>query len=1167
MKDKGQVSIYVIVGILVVVIAAGAIFFANRPASEMMKNEETTSQNFAIDSQHFKQQYEHCMELALEKAIVYRQTFPSLENEEELNDYIKWRFYRCFENIPDQFRERGYDVTILHPSSIYPTIDSEINDKTILFSIDYPAYLKNKEGQETIAELASMTFDKTAYAYLNSGISEKDQLLVSPDGRVILDIPKGTHFEDYEGNSLESFSVEVEDKRLINDNPYIVGNNIYLFGDAITNNKITLTINYDDNLLPEGAEENNLRIARYDEERNLWVALVSEVDTEDNTVSVDVDHFSPYSVSYTRDEGNESEYDKFNVDFLFIEHLHRPCRDALPREIPESDPRYTGIYNKGDMEYEESPEWRWKLNNYCTDVEGGEPVEYNGDYEPPKDPVNCGSVYAQPQMYAYFLARDSEGAPESDNREFAYDLGDGDYLYASISELLDGVYRETTGDHGAETTSNIPAGSFIEDSPDSEWGTVIEISRPNEFADSDENIRDWDDDDQEKLSEKNCDGNSCLLCKEPITNELVPCDSITTIEGEADFSESCMQRCEQRAESVYKETFENFPPWNPTEQEGVIGDGILDFKWQSGRLVRNKLACDMDERDLEVYVTTCHSLDEEGNMIDFSPKDLATPMYYGYGGEITGDATDRIGQLYREIPPEHGYEGVGNNDYPVTGTLELSEYTSLCEECELYVSMNCTIGDKCVVVMTGLNGETVTREITTENIENEVAEADPDYGTTTVTRSWCIDGLLSYSEEEGIPIEAWIVNRRESDDVCAKLDVYADVRQCFIGEQGGGEEECTCETLYGCEFEEEYCEGENNYYERTVCSSETCPGHGDLTCTFDETCEDYIKNYCGDGIIQSPNDEGEYEECDDGNQIDGDGCDSDCKSENEYCGDGNIQDGEECGEPGLNCDSGWTCNEETCLCEYNPSGYCGNGIVECPNANGDCEICDDGNNNNNDECRNDCTPPQGGGDECCICHYNGNGKHVWTKCGPPGQGGSGGVSCDNPGHSTHECDISSEEYYGMSCPAYDANCDQNPNGIGIPPGCNQNCECEPKLGERAGSCQDCSPHEEWFEENCGPYTSVDPEDPEDPTNPGNSCGNGVCQNGESYDSCPKDCPEEPTEPVDPEPKPKPEPQEPKDKCDGVTCGACETCNSNNGNCKYQCNPGKEKCEGGSCVAK
>ena len=40
-----------------------------------------------------------------------------------------------------------------------------------------------------------------------------------------------------------------------------------------------------------------------------------------------------------------------------------------------------------------------------------------------------------------------------------------------------------------------------------------------------------------------------------------------------------------------------------------------------------------------------------------------------------------------------------------------------------------------------------------------------------------------------------------------------------------------------------------------------------------------LKTFCGDGNIQSPNDDGEFEECDDNNNNDNDGCDAQCKIE------------------------------------------------------------------------------------------------------------------------------------------------------------------------------------------------------------------------------------------------------------------------------------------------
>ncbi|MBU2443348.1 MAG: hypothetical protein KKF95_04715, partial [Nanoarchaeota archaeon] len=44
---------------------------------------------------------------------------------------------------------------------------------------------------------------------------------------------------------------------------------------------------------------------------------------------------------------------------------------------------------------------------------------------------------------------------------------------------------------------------------------------------------------------------------------------------------------------------------------------------------------------------------------------------------------------------------------------------------------------------------------------------------------------------------------------------------------------------------------------------------------------DYIpgctSKVCGNGLLESPNGLGQYEQCDDGNTVSGDGCTSDCK--------------------------------------------------------------------------------------------------------------------------------------------------------------------------------------------------------------------------------------------------------------------------------------------------
>lgn len=96
------------------------------------------------------------------------------------------------------------------------------------------------------------------------------------------------------------------------------------------------------------------------------------------------------------------------------------------------------------------------------------------------------------------------------------------------------------------------------------------------------------------------------------------------------------------------------------------------------------------------------------------------------------------------------------------------------------------------------------------------------------------------------------------------------------------------------------------------------------------------------------------EACDDGNNIDGDGCSFDCKSD-ESCGNGkvdkpipgNLKDprNEDCEPPGkVDTASGFFCKAN---CKF---AFCGNGITD-PEID---EICDDGNTKGGDGCAADC---------------------------------------------------------------------------------------------------------------------------------------------------------------------------------------------------------------------
>ncbi|MFO0660896.1 MAG: proprotein convertase P-domain-containing protein [Polyangiaceae bacterium] len=94
---------------------------------------------------------------------------------------------------------------------------------------------------------------------------------------------------------------------------------------------------------------------------------------------------------------------------------------------------------------------------------------------------------------------------------------------------------------------------------------------------------------------------------------------------------------------------------------------------------------------------------------------------------------------------------------------------------------------------------------------------------------------------------------------------------------------------------------------------------------------------CGDGITAGS------EQCDDGNSVNGDGCDNNCKTSG--CGNGVVAGSEQ-------CDDGNSVNGDGCDNNCKNTG-CGNGIVTTG------EACDDGNTTNGDGCTSACAVQSG----------------------------------------------------------------------------------------------------------------------------------------------------------------------------------------------------------------
>jgi cysteine-rich repeat protein len=164
---------------------------------------------------------------------------------------------------------------------------------------------------------------------------------------------------------------------------------------------------------------------------------------------------------------------------------------------------------------------------------------------------------------------------------------------------------------------------------------------------------------------------------------------------------------------------------------------------------------------------------------------------------------------------------------------------------------------------------------------------------------------------------------------------------------------------------------------------------------------------CGNNHI----DPGEV--CDDGNNVSGDGCSADCKSD-ETCGNGIVDTA-----VGERCDDGNTIGGDGCSADCKSDETCGNGVVDTDKG----ETCDDGNTMGGDTCSANCQSNEscgngivdtdkgeqcdGGGVFTKTCNIN----CTTSKCGDGVINPVAGEACDDKNTSdndscTHLCTVS-----------------------------------------------------------------------------------------------------------------------------------------------------------------
>jgi len=132
----------------------------------------------------------------------------------------------------------------------------------------------------------------------SSGRLDRTLEVTSADGSLIMTIPRGTKARQENGNRLTTLSVSE------NDNPPPPPENKNIIGlsysfepnGATFDPPITLTFTYDPGDIPEGAAEEDLVLAFYDEDTGEWMECECTCDPENNCITACVCHFTDFAI-------------------------------------------------------------------------------------------------------------------------------------------------------------------------------------------------------------------------------------------------------------------------------------------------------------------------------------------------------------------------------------------------------------------------------------------------------------------------------------------------------------------------------------------------------------------------------------------------------------------------------------------------------------------------------------------------------------------------------------------------------------------------------------------------------------------------------------------------------------------------------------------------------
>ncbi len=285
MKSKSQITIYVIVGIVLLIFAGTVIYYTN-PFSEMKSLTQTSFSEVSSDS--LNKIIDDCLESFLLESI---DEFGLCDTEAKIKEKIMKGMYACIDF--SKFEKQDY---VVNARTTPNRVDVKISEDKIIINLEYPIVL-SKEGIVINFEKREYSFsryDSIKFQLDSQYRTISDVVLSSPDLDMELSIPKGIKITS---SALPVNNISVYLKELCPDDPSVLGKIKYIFYPETIqfSPDVFLTLRYEDYHVSRLSQEEKFKIAYIEDGR--WVFIESTADIERNKVRGTTSHLSEWSAN------------------------------------------------------------------------------------------------------------------------------------------------------------------------------------------------------------------------------------------------------------------------------------------------------------------------------------------------------------------------------------------------------------------------------------------------------------------------------------------------------------------------------------------------------------------------------------------------------------------------------------------------------------------------------------------------------------------------------------------------------------------------------------------------------------------------------------------------------------------------------------------------------